>query len=122
MCARGGAAEQGDRGAEAGRAQRRLNAGQGVRQQTIETHHGRIDTGRGFSGSGRTREAALSAAWVADGRALSWFCAWSLGRRWGLRGLGSVFAVAGRGCATRGLPRGGRRVAVLRRPPTAQAG
>ena len=35
---------------------------------------------------------------------------------------GSAFAVADRGGATRGLRRGGRQVAVLRRPPTARAG
>ena len=110
------------RGAEAGCAQRRLNTGQGVRQQTTETHLGRIDTCRGFSGSGRTREAAPSAARVAAGRARSLWCAGSLGRCWVLRGPGSAFAVAGRGCATRGLRRGGRRVGVLRRPPTARGG
>jgi hypothetical protein len=45
----------------------------------------------------------------------------SLGQR-ALHGPGSAFAVAGRGCATTGLRRGGRRVAVPRRPLTAAGG
>jgi hypothetical protein len=73
---------------------------------------------RGLSDSGRPREAVPSAAWAAAGGVTSWLCVWLLGRRWGLRGSGSALVVADRGCATRELRRGGRRVGVLRRPPT----
>jgi hypothetical protein len=38
----------------------------------------------------------------------------------GRRAFGLAFPVAGRGCATRGLRRGGRRVGILRRLPTAR--
>ena len=56
-----------------------------------------------------------------SGRCLS-SCTWSPGWPQELRVPGSAFPVAGRGCATRGLRRRGRRVGVRRRPPTAQAG
>jgi hypothetical protein len=77
---------------------------------------------RGFSGSGRTCEAAPNAVRVAAGRVRSWWCVGSLGRCWGFLVPGSASAVAGRGCATRVLRRGGRRVGVLRLPPPARAG
>ena len=38
----------------------------------------------------------------------------------GAAGFGLAFPVAGRGCATRGLRRSGRRVGILRRLPTAR--
>jgi hypothetical protein len=49
---------------------------------------------RGFSDSGRPREAAPSAARVAAACVRSWSCAWSPGSLQGLRGPGSAFAVA----------------------------
>jgi hypothetical protein len=75
-----------------------------------------------FSGSDRMPAAGPSAAWVAAGRVPAWFSVSSLGQRWPWRGLCSAFAVADRGCATKALRRGGRRVEVLPRPPTARAG
>ena len=67
--------------------------------------------------------AAPSAARVVAGRMASRWCAWSPGSPQGLRVPGSPFvAVVDRGCATRGPPRGGRRVAVRRRQPTAGGG
>jgi hypothetical protein len=59
---------------------------------------------------------------VAAGRVPAWFSVSSLGQRWPWRGPCSAFAVADRGCATKALRRGGRRVEVLTRPPTARAG
>jgi hypothetical protein len=58
-------------------------AQEGVRQLTNEKHLRRREGpgGQGFSGSGRTREAARSAARVAAGPLASWSCARSSGRR-----------------------------------------
>ena len=96
------------------------SADQGVRQQHI---FGVWCVGRrGVSGSGRAREAAPSAAVIAAARVTWWFSASPLGLPRRLQSPGSAFAVAGRGCATTGPRRDGRRVGVLRRPPTAEGG
>ena len=82
----------------------------------VETIPPSFCIGRPVSGSGRMQEAASSAA-----RAPERSCAGSQGQSCGLR-VGSAFAVAGRGCATRGLRRRDRRGVVRRRPPTAEDG
>ncbi len=56
----------------------------GFGKQILPKHiSGVVRSEAGFSGSGRTREAAPSAGRVAAGWVMLWSSAWSLGTAWG---------------------------------------